>query len=100
MQTNKDHDFLDIDIPYRRSGVPRAARVSKKRFTVHLPEELIEECRDCVVALSGPPHRLTLSAMVGKALRRELKRLKKEENGGRAFPCRESELRGGRPVGS
>lgn len=34
------------------------------------------------------------------ALRRELKRLQRAENKGKRFPKRESELRGGRPIGS
>jgi hypothetical protein len=52
------------------------------------------------VALSGPPHRLTLASFADAALRLELERLQKAENKGKPFPKRESELRGGRPIGS
>jgi len=51
-----------------------------------------------VVFLAGPPARLTLAGLAETALRRELERLKKTHNGGKAFPRREAELRGGRPV--
>ena len=75
----------------------RAARI---RATFHLPESLFDAVRDAVVALSGPPHRLTLASFAENALRLELERLQKAENKGKAFPKRESELRGGRPIGS
>ena len=73
---------------------------AKVRATFHLSQEVFEAVRDAVVSLSGPPHRLTLASFAENALRRELERLKKAENNGKAFPKRESELRGGRPIGS
>lgn len=73
---------------------------AKVRATFHLSEELFEAVRDAVVSLSGPPHRLTLASFAETALRRELERLTKAENKGRPFPKRESELKGGRPIGS
>jgi len=72
--------------------------VPKVRATFHIPGELLEECRDAVVHLSGPPVRLTLAQLAEEALRRELARLKKKYNGGEDFPPRSGELRGGRPV--
>ena len=72
----------------------------KVRATFHIPGELLEEARDAVVALSGPPARLTLAALAEEALRRELKRLKKAYNEGHDFPPRSGDLRGGRPIGS
>jgi hypothetical protein len=85
----------------RPSTAPsRSARPSKVRATFHLPEELFESVRDAVVALSGPPHRLTLARFAEDALRRELERLQKAESKGKPFPKRESDLRGGRPIGS
>lgn len=70
------------------------------RATFHLPVGLVDELRDVVVALSGPPARLTLARLAEDAFRRELARLKKEHNRGKDFPKREGELRGGRPIGS
>ena len=81
-------------------GVEKTNRSAKIRATFHLSEELFEAVRDAVVSLSGPPHRLTLASFAEKALRRELERLQKAENKGKVFPKRESELRGGRPIGS
>ena len=75
-------------------------RTAKVRATFHLSKELFESVRDAVVALSGPPNRLTLASFAENALRLELERLQKAENKGKAFPKRESELRGGRPIGS
>ena len=75
-------------------------RPEKVRATFHLPADLIEEARDTVVALSGPPHRLTLAAVAEEAFRRELERLRKAHNDGKRFPMRAGELKGGRPIGS
>lgn len=80
----------------RRSAPPR-----KVRATFHLPEPLLNEARNTVVALSGPPHRLTLARLAEDAIRHELERLRMERLGrkrGREFPQRESELHGGRPI--
>ena len=68
------------------------------RATFHVDEELFDQCRDAVFALSGPPHRLTLASYVEKALRDELERLRKQENKGRPFPKRSGDLRGGPPM--
>lgn len=73
---------------------------SKVRATFHLPKDLVEAARDAVVALSGPPLRLTLAALVEAGIRREIERLKKTENAGKPFPRRASDLKGGRPIGS
>ena len=66
-----------------------------------LPGELVEQCRDAVVALSGPPVQLTLTRLVTDALRRELTRLRKTTHRGRPFPRRgRTGLRVGRPIGT
>lgn len=72
----------------------------KVRATFHIPADLLEEARNTVVALSGPPARLTLAKLAETALRAELDRLKAEYNKGKDFPQREADLEGGRPVGS
>jgi hypothetical protein len=78
-----------------------ARRTAKVRATFLLPIELVNEARNTVVALSGPPHRLTLARLMENALRRELDRLREERTGrlrGREFPQREEEVRTGRPI--
>lgn len=85
-------------LPQRDKREHREQRERKLRFTVHLPESLIEEARNAVVFLSGPPARLTVAALVEAALRKELRRLERDFHGGKAFPLRVGELRGGRPI--
>ena len=78
-------------------------RTRKVRATFNLPLDLVEEARDTVVALSGPPHRLTLAKLVGDALRAELDRLRGQRSGRRKdqqFPARTDEVRSGRPIRS
>lgn len=75
-------------------------RVVKERLTVHVPVELADACKDAVVALAGPPLRLTLAALAEAALRRELERLQREHAKGKPFPKRSGELKGGRPIGT
>ncbi len=84
--------------PTRRPATAARRPAPKIRATFHLPGILFEEARNAVVYLAGPPARLTLAALAEKALRRELDRLKKAYNGGREFPRRGTELRGGRPI--
>jgi hypothetical protein len=79
---------------------PSPERTTKERATYHLPSALVDEVRDVVVALSGPPLRLTLASFAERAFRTEIDRLKREHNKGRPFPKRDGELRGGRPIGS
>lgn len=74
----------------------RPARVV--RVTYALPAELVAETRNAVVALSGPPVRLTLSALVVSALRRELEALRRKHNAGEPFAGEGKALKGGRPV--
>jgi len=82
------------------SGRPVPGGLTKVRATFHLPAELLDEARDVVVALSGPPARLTLAELAETALRREIARLKATYNGGTDFPPRDADLRGGRPIRS
>jgi hypothetical protein len=76
-------------------------RTQKVRATFHISADLLNEVRNAVVALSGPPDRLTLAQFAEEALRDKLDQLKGDQSGrmrGRDFPQRESELRGGRPI--
>jgi hypothetical protein len=87
--------MADVD-----TGQPRSGKV---RATFHLPEDLMNEARNTVVALSGPPYRMTLAKLAESALRRELDILKAARDGrhrGKDFPQREDEVRTGRPIGS
>ena len=68
------------------------------RTTVEIDPELLEEVRDAVVFLSGPPHRLTMRELFESALRRELQRLRQEALGGDPFPARAHDVRPGRPL--
>jgi hypothetical protein len=83
----------------QRRLVPTGERSgSKIRATFHISAELLNELRDVVVALSGPPDRLTLSDLAEGALRREVDRLKRIHMKGKDFAKRKSELKGGRPI--
>ena len=84
-----------------RSGVtPRRFEPEQQRpgkVTVDLDHDLLEEMRDAVIHLSGPPHRMTIRSLIEGALRNELRRLREELLDGAPFPAREHELRAGRP---
>ena len=85
----------------KTDGKNRNGETSKKgRFTVQLSAEVVREARDIVIAMGGPPIRLTLSGLVEKALLSEFKRLKKAHNKGQNFPrySNHEKLRTGRPV--
>src|SRR5262245_47517836 len=78
-------------------------RSHKVRATFHLPADLLNDLRNAVVALSGPPHRMTMAKFAENALRSELERLMQLQQGrqrGRPFPQRDSDVRTGRPIGS
>lgn len=70
----------------------------KSRATFYLPTSLLNECRDAVSHLSGPPLHLTMAGLAEEALRRELARLKRSHNDKKDFPPRKGDLRKGRPI--
>lgn len=81
---------------------PGHDRSVKVRATFQLPQDLLNEARNTVVALSGPPHRLTMARLAANALRSELERLKGTRAGrqrGKDFPQRTGDVRTGRPIG-
>jgi len=80
-------------------GAEEARPPAKVRFTAHMPPDLIEEARDCVMHLAGPPEYLTLAGLAENALRREIDRLKRKHTGGEDFPPRPRELTRGRRPG-
>lgn len=86
--------------PAPSNGKASAPSGETTRATFHLPVELLEEARDAVVALSGPPVRLTLTKLAESAFRAELERLKRKHHNGEPFPTRDESLRVGRPIGT
>jgi hypothetical protein len=83
----------------RNANVPSNERGGRRvRVTFHISVELMDETRDVVVALSGPPDRLTLSDFAESALRREVERLKRIHQSGKSFVKRDREVRRGRPI--
>ncbi len=78
----------------------RTRPTGKKPLSVTVPVELIDELRDCVVALGGPPHRLTIAGVVEAGLRRERARWRRKARGGKPFPKRRHSPRVGRPISS
>ena len=89
--------------PTKRTAMPSSpppVRSRKVRAMFHLTEETFDAVRDCVVALSGPPHRLTLTGFAEEALKEKLAAVQKAANKGKPFPKRDGQIRGGRPIGS
>jgi hypothetical protein len=103
MTTNRGSDAADaLREPWKSSkGPDRPPPVPQGRATFHLPANLIDDLRNAVVALSGPPHRLTMSKLAENALRHELDRLRQEQAGadtGKPFQPRSGEVTRGRPI--
>lgn len=95
---------LDVALPESAPTGPRR-RVAeptqgprRARATFHIDADLVAECRDAVIHLSGPPVRLTLARLVEDALRAEVDRLKRKHNAGAPFPVYGEKLPGGRPI--
>jgi hypothetical protein len=97
---------VSAPVPMAASPAPQPPELEaetvkgKTRATFHISKEVFEEARDAAVHLSGPPHRLTLAELAERGIRAEIERLKKEHNGGKPFPKRQSNSKGGRPIGS
>ena len=76
---------------------PAAAAPSgqkKEKLTVHLTHDLIERVKNA--AYWNP--RLTIAAIAERGIIQVIEQIE-QENGG-AYPPREAELKGGRPIGS
>jgi hypothetical protein len=84
--------------PSRDERKSRQASTKKERVAFYLSEDLADEIRNAVVHFSGPPLRLTMTSVAEMAFQRELERLKAEHNGGKPFPQRDEDLKGGRPI--
>lgn len=77
-------DPLDELLP----GPPPPPAPAKVRASFLLPPEVLDAVRDATAHLSGPPLRMTLTALAERALRAEVERLADEHNQGRPFPPR------------
>lgn len=75
---------------------PVASR--KQKVNARVSATLLDEVRDCVVALSGPPHGLTMDEFANEAYRRELERLKRAHQAGQPFARRPYNPKSGRRV--
>jgi hypothetical protein len=73
--------------------VPRRQKVNAR-----ITAALLDEVRDCAVALSGPPHGLTMDQFAEEAYRRELERLKRVHASGKPFAKRPYNPKPGRRV--
>jgi hypothetical protein len=82
--------------PERSRAEPAAGVSGKQKLNCRIPFELADSIRDCVVALSGPPHGLTVNAFAEEAFRRELDRLRRSQNGGESFAKRPYDPKPGR----
>lgn len=82
----------------RSRAEPAAGVVGKQKLNCRIPFELADSIRDCVVALSGPPHGLTVDAFAEEAFRRELDRLRRSHNDGEPFAKRPYDPKPGRRV--
>ena len=78
----------------------QSAKPAYCRASFQIPQQLLAEIRDAVIALSGPPERLTMARFAEQAFRHELERLQTDHNEGRPFPSTDGVVRVGRPVGS
>ena len=91
-QSRKQREATEADKP-RDSG-------RRARMNVELPEDLAATVRDAVIALSGPPVRLTLARFAEEAFRREVARLQAEHHHSKSFPATDRIVRVGRPIGA
>lgn len=75
-----------------------ATSPARTKATYLLPTATVERARNAAVALSGPPVRLNLAALVTEAITREVDRLERTHNAGKPFPHFGEPLKGGRPM--
>jgi hypothetical protein len=78
-------------LPGKKRYLPR----NQVKASIWIDPELLDRARDAVDALSGPPLRLTFTALLHQALNTEVSRLAKKHHGGKPFPKRSGELRRG-----
>ena len=77
-----------------RVEASKAESLKKEQLTVHLTHDLIERVKNA--AYWNP--RLTIASIAELGVKYAIEQVEKEHGG--AYPMRESELKGGRPIGS
>jgi len=74
----------------------RPAKIERRQITVYLRTQLYQQARAAIVELGkrevGPP---SISAMLDRALERELQRLAEQYNDGEPWPLHKGRLPGG-----
>ena len=81
----------------RSTAAPRAEPEQRKvRATYYLTADVANRARNAATALMGPPAFETLAAIVERGVAAEVRRLERAHNGGKPFPERSAELKGGR----
>lgn len=93
---------LSVGVETEKSEPP-APRMSSadsrtQKVTARVSAALLEDIRDCVVALSGPPHGMTMALFAEEAFRRELDRLNRKHFAGNSSPRRPYNSKPGRRV--
>ena len=86
------------EVSEKPSVGPSPVASRKQKVNARVSATLLDEVRDCVVALSGPPHGLTMDEFANEAYRRELERLKRSRNSGQPFARRPYNPKPGRRV--
>lgn len=69
--------------------------VTRPKFTIYLRPDVRERAQNCVDYLGEEPQRLTMTALIERALLREIARLERKHHSGKPFPRRAGELRRG-----
>jgi len=71
-------------------------RTGKERFHGgRIASCVVQEAKDAVSFLAGPPLHLQLNTLTESALQREIERMRKKYNKGKPFPRRKHPLRSG-----
>lgn len=86
------------EIAEERPSALAPVATRKQKVNARISAALLDEVRDCVVALSGPPHGLTMDEFAEEAYRRELERLKRSHHAGQAFARRAYNPKPGRRI--
>ena len=75
-----------------RRSTPTAQTRKKVRATFHVYEDTLDQAKNAVVTLMGPPLFLTLSDLLDEALREKVVELQNAHNNGQPFPSRGGNL--------
>jgi len=79
----------------RATRPKRYLPVTRPKFTIYLRPDIRERAQNCVDYLSDRPERLTMTALIERALLTEVRRLERKYYVGKPFPARRGQLRRG-----